>query len=71
MRYMDLWKQKHDSGQWVEIEPEDAISTRSDYSAINASGIVLSSHNNELRSEATTPETKEKTSSDPNAGKDL
>ncbi|XP_023749018.1 COP1-interacting protein 7 isoform X3 [Lactuca sativa] len=68
LRYMDLWKQKHDSGQWVEIEPEDAISTRSDYSAINASGIVLSSHNNELRSEATTPETKEKTSSDPNAG---
>ncbi|KAL4590318.1 hypothetical protein LXL04_003246 [Taraxacum kok-saghyz] len=64
LRYMDLWKQKHESGQWVEIEAEDA-----DYSAaMNASGIVLSSHNNESRSEATTPETKEKTSTDPNSG---
>ncbi|KAL4587857.1 hypothetical protein LXL04_000731 [Taraxacum kok-saghyz] len=35
---------------------------------MNASGIVLSSHNNESRSEATTPETKEKTSTDPNSG---
>lgn len=67
LRFIDLWKQKHESGQWVEIEPEDAISTKSDYSAMNASGIMLSSHNNETRSEATTPETKEKTSFDPNS----
>nr|GEV52865.1 hypothetical protein [Tanacetum cinerariifolium] len=46
LRFMDLWKQKHESGQWVEIEAEDAMSTKSDYSAMNASGIVLSSMTN-------------------------
>lgn len=36
LRFMDLWKQKHDSGQWVEVEAE----------AKDASGIVLSSMSN-------------------------
>ncbi|XP_035837041.1 COP1-interacting protein 7 isoform X7 [Helianthus annuus] len=26
LRFMNLWKQKHESGQWVEIEAEDAMS---------------------------------------------
>ena len=70
---MELWKQKHESGQWVEIAAEDAMSTKSDYSAMNASGVVLSSMNNihnEPRSEATS-ETKEKAGSDQNAGRGL
>ncbi|KAL5998729.1 hypothetical protein ACLOJK_009674, partial [Asimina triloba] len=42
LRYMDLWKQKHETGQWLEIEAADAMSSRSDFAPINASGIVLS-----------------------------
>ncbi|XP_024962751.1 COP1-interacting protein 7 isoform X1 [Cynara cardunculus var. scolymus] len=69
LKFVDLWKQKHDSGQWVEIAAEDAMSSKSDYSAMNASGVVLSSMtniHNEPRSEATS-ETKEKPGSDRNA----
>ncbi|KAJ9537145.1 hypothetical protein OSB04_029878, partial [Centaurea solstitialis] len=55
---------KHESGQWVEIAAEDAMSTKSDYSAMNASGVVLSSMHNEPRSEAIS----EKAGSDQNAG---
>ncbi|KAI3664281.1 hypothetical protein L6452_44766 [Arctium lappa] len=69
LRFMDLWKQKHESGQWVEIQAEDAMFSKSDYSAMNASGVVLSSTtniHNEPRSEATS-ETKEKAGSDRNA----
>ncbi|KAJ9537146.1 hypothetical protein OSB04_029879 [Centaurea solstitialis] len=64
LRFMELWKQKHESGQWVEIAAEDAMSTKSDYSAMNASGVVLSSMHNEPRSEAIS----EKAGSDQNAG---
>ncbi|KAI8005209.1 COP1-interacting protein 7 [Camellia lanceoleosa] len=39
----DLWKGKHETGQWLEIEAAEAMSNRSDFSAINASGIMLSS----------------------------
>ncbi|KAJ7954690.1 COP1-interacting protein-like protein [Quillaja saponaria] len=40
-RFMELWKQKHETGQWIEIEA-DAMSSRSDFSALNASGTTLS-----------------------------
>ncbi|KAF2285505.1 hypothetical protein GH714_005125 [Hevea brasiliensis] len=43
VRFLDLWKRKHENGQWVEIEAADVMSCQSDFSAINASGIVLSS----------------------------
>lgn len=43
LRFMDLWKQKHESGQWIEIEAEEAMSDCS------ASGIVLSSMTSEPR----------------------
>lgn len=42
-RFKELWKKKHESGQWVEIEAAEAMSSRSDFSAMNASGIMLSS----------------------------
>lgn len=38
---MELWKRKHETGQWLEIEAAEAMSSRSEYSAINASGIML------------------------------
>ncbi|XP_058001173.1 COP1-interacting protein 7 isoform X2 [Hevea brasiliensis] len=43
VRFLDLWKRKHENGQWVEIEAADVMSCQSDFSAMNASGIVLSS----------------------------
>lgn len=39
---MDLWKSKHETGQWVEIEPAEAMSSRSDFPSMNSSGITLS-----------------------------
>ncbi|CAH2080474.1 unnamed protein product [Thlaspi arvense] len=42
-RFVDLWKGKHETGQWLEIEAAEAMSCRSDFSAMNASGIMLSS----------------------------
>ncbi|KAL2508670.1 COP1-interacting protein-related [Forsythia ovata] len=41
-RFMHLWKRKHETGQWLEIEAADATSTQSDFSAMNTSDIVLS-----------------------------
>lgn len=37
-RFVDLWKAKHESGQWVDVE---AMSCRSDLPSMNASGIML------------------------------
>lgn len=39
---MELWKKKHENGQWVEIEAAEAIANQLDIAAMNASGIVLS-----------------------------
>lgn len=42
LRFMDLWKSKHETGQWLEIEAAEAMSSRSDFSSMNPSGITLS-----------------------------
>ncbi|KAI4365368.1 hypothetical protein MLD38_021357 [Melastoma candidum] len=36
--YLDLWKKKHESGQWLEIEAAEAASVQLDIMAMNASG---------------------------------
>lgn len=52
-RFKELWKKKHETGQWVEIEAAEELSNQSDFSAMNASGIMLSSvANAELSSES-------------------
>ncbi|KAF8401934.1 hypothetical protein HHK36_012885 [Tetracentron sinense] len=43
LRFMDLWKGKHETGQWLEFEAAEVMSSRSDLSSLNASGIMLSS----------------------------
>lgn len=51
---MDLWKGKHESGQWLEIEAAEAVASKSEFSTINASGIMLSSmanKHNEMQTE--------------------
>lgn len=42
MRFNDLWKRKHETGQWLELEAAEATPSRSDFSSMNASGILLS-----------------------------
>lgn len=38
---MELWKQKHETGQWVEVEAAEIMSAQSDFISLNASGIML------------------------------
>lgn len=40
-KFLDLWKAKHESGQWVEVEATEAMSCRSDMPSTNAAGIVF------------------------------
>ncbi|XP_008785220.1 COP1-interacting protein 7-like [Phoenix dactylifera] len=42
LRFMELWKRKHETGQWVEVEAAEVMSARSEFSSLNASGIILS-----------------------------
>lgn len=43
---MELWKRKHETGQWLEIEDAAAISSQADFAAMKASGIMLSAVGN-------------------------
>ncbi|KAJ6911268.1 hypothetical protein NC652_021791 [Populus alba x Populus x berolinensis] len=65
VRFMELWKRKHETGQWVEIEGAEAMSSRSDLSSMNASGVVLSNTINKQWPE--TPDSKRKAGADPSA----
>ena len=38
---MELLNVKHETGQWIEVEAAEAMSTRSGFSPFNSSGIVL------------------------------
>ncbi|GFY81704.1 COP1-interacting protein-like protein [Actinidia rufa] len=42
LRFIDLWKRKHETGQWLEIEAAAATPSPSDLSVMNASGIMIS-----------------------------
>ncbi|GFY85428.1 COP1-interacting protein-like protein [Actinidia rufa] len=42
LRFIDLWKRKHETGQWLEIEAAEATPSQSDFSVMNAPGIMLS-----------------------------
>ncbi|KAK4801744.1 hypothetical protein SAY86_022231 [Trapa natans] len=41
-KFIELWKRKHENGQWVEIENTEAVSSHLDYANMNTSGIILS-----------------------------
>ncbi|KAG8099988.1 hypothetical protein GUJ93_ZPchr0013g34638 [Zizania palustris] len=43
-QFIELWKRKHETGQWIEVEPE-AMSTRSEFPPFNPSGIVFAGAN--------------------------
>nr|XP_034572748.1 COP1-interacting protein 7-like isoform X2 [Setaria viridis] len=42
--FIGLWKQKHETGQWIEVEPE-AMSARSEFAPFNPSGIMFMGDN--------------------------
>ncbi|KAJ6421016.1 hypothetical protein OIU84_028401 [Salix udensis] len=58
VRFMELWKRKHETGQWVEIEAAEM-------SGMNAPGIILSDTINKSWPE--TPDSNRKAGVDPNA----
>ena len=41
LKFMDLWKKKHETGQWVEIEAAEVMASQANISAANDSGIVF------------------------------
>ncbi|CAE6223046.1 unnamed protein product [Arabidopsis arenosa] len=41
LKFMDLWKKKHETGQWVEIEATEVMATQPNISAMNDSGIMF------------------------------
>ncbi|XP_057783519.1 COP1-interacting protein 7 isoform X2 [Salvia miltiorrhiza] len=41
-RFIDLWKCKHETGQWLDIDASEALSPQPNFSAVKASGIVFS-----------------------------
>ncbi|GKU85732.1 hypothetical protein SLEP1_g357 [Rubroshorea leprosula] len=49
LRFVELWKRKHETGQWLEIEAAEAMSSQSEFSAMNASGIMLANAINKQR----------------------
>ncbi|GER46267.1 COP1-interacting protein-related [Striga asiatica] len=56
-KFIDLWKSKHETGQWLNIEASEDLPARSDFCAINSSGIIINDSfkhdesNHELTSE--------------------
>ncbi|GLT99339.1 hypothetical protein SLE2022_167820 [Rubroshorea leprosula] len=57
VRFMELWKRKHETGQWLEIEAAEAMSSRPEFSAMDTSGIMLTNLVNKQRE--SWPETTE------------
>ncbi|XP_062109348.1 COP1-interacting protein 7 [Humulus lupulus] len=48
-RFKELWKKKHESGQWLEIEAAEAMARGADFSAMNAPGVMLPNLANKQR----------------------
>ncbi|XVF66463.1 hypothetical protein PTKIN_Ptkin10aG0037800 [Pterospermum kingtungense] len=42
VKFTELWKRKHETGQWLEMESAEAMAGRYDFSAMNGSSIVFS-----------------------------
>lgn len=68
MRFRELWKRKHETGQWVEIGEAEAMPNQSDFSTMNASGIMLSNALNQQKEFSETSENDGRASIGANAG---
>ncbi|XP_020531021.1 uncharacterized protein LOC18447171 isoform X1 [Amborella trichopoda] len=52
IRFMELWKVKHETSQWLEgmeFEAAEEMSSRSEFSSMNGSGFMLSSETSKLK----------------------
>ncbi|KAL1832398.1 hypothetical protein ACET3Z_002049 [Daucus carota] len=69
LRFTDLWKGKHESGQWLEIEGAEAITSKSEFLTMHTAGIMLSSiaNKHELQRESAS-ESDDKAGTDKSAG---
>ncbi|KAK8984142.1 hypothetical protein V6N11_029466 [Hibiscus sabdariffa] len=56
IKFTELWKRKHETGQWLEIDAAEAMSSRSDFPAMNATGIVFLENNGKSGVESSTDE---------------
>ncbi|CAN6286082.1 unnamed protein product [Urochloa humidicola] len=50
-QFIGLWKQKHETGQWIDVEPE-AMSARSEFPPFNPSSIMFMGDNTKQTMEA-------------------
>ncbi|KAG4949553.1 hypothetical protein JHK82_042764 [Glycine max] len=66
-KFRDLWRRKHETGQWLEIEAAEMTCNRSDFSPFNVSGIILPSMASASHTELDS-ESNGKASSDPKEG---
>ncbi|XP_044500034.1 COP1-interacting protein 7-like [Mangifera indica] len=71
MRFRELWKRKHETGQWVEIGEAEAMPNQSDFSTMNASGIMLSNALNQQKEFSETSENDGRASIGANADEKL
>lgn len=69
LRFTDLWKGKHESGQWLEIEGAETITRKSEFLTMHTAGIMLSSiaNKHELQRESAS-ESDDKAGTDKSAG---
>ncbi|WOG83226.1 hypothetical protein DCAR_0102401 [Daucus carota subsp. sativus] len=69
LRFTDLWKGKHESGQWLEIEGAETITSKSEFLTMHTAGIMLSSiaNKHELQRESAS-ESDDKAGTDKSAG---
>ncbi|KAL8486664.1 hypothetical protein ACS0TY_023383 [Phlomoides rotata] len=44
-KFRDLWKRKHETGQWLDIEASETLFTQPDFSPMKASGIAVPTTN--------------------------
>ncbi|KAK8684653.1 hypothetical protein V6N13_040669 [Hibiscus sabdariffa] len=56
IKFTELWKRKQETGQWLEIEAAEAMSSRSDFPSMNAAGTVFSENNGKSGVESSTDE---------------
>ncbi|XP_072959207.1 COP1-interacting protein 7-like [Typha angustifolia] len=54
LQFMELWKRKHEIGQWLEVEAPEPISSQSEFYSFNASGIVLPGDSKKQNMESST-----------------
>nr|CAD1819074.1 unnamed protein product [Ananas comosus var. bracteatus] len=51
LKFMELWKRKHETGQWLEVEAAEVMSSRCEFPSFSSAGIVFSGESNKQNAE--------------------